>query len=150
MGRECWAVDWELLRTPLGLPGMAQAACTRTSFVPLREGLEPKPAEVRFYATSAAPEELASEALGGVIRDHWRIENCLHHPKDRTWLEDRHWVGNRRSGAVVTMLRSVACGLVRRARVRGLPRERYCPEAIEFFSHRPRQALKLIIGQVRL
>jgi hypothetical protein len=116
----------------------------------LREGLERRPAEVRFYATSVPPEETGPEVLGGVIRDHWRIENCLHHPKDRTWLEDRHWVGNRRSGAVVTMLRSVACGLVRRARVRGLRRERYCPEAIEFFNHRPRQALKLITAQVRL
>lgn len=150
VGRESWAVDWAALRTPLGLPAMAQALCLRTSFVPLREGLEPKPAEVRFYATSAPPQVAAGVALGGIIRAHWRIENCLHHPKDRTWLEDRHWLGNRRSGAVVSMLRSVACCLVRRARVRGLRRERCCPDAIEFFSHRPRQALKLITGQVRL
>jgi hypothetical protein len=93
---------------------------------------------------------LDGDELARIIREHWRIENCLHHVKDRTWLEDRHWVKSRRSGAVVSMLRSLACCLVRRARVRGLPRRRYCPQALEFFSHRPRQALKLIIGQVRL
>lgn len=143
-------VDWAALRTPLGLPGQAQAICTRTSFDPLRPGLAPKPAEVHYYVTSAAPEELGGEALARIIRGHWGIENCLHHVKDRTWLEDRHWVKSRKSGAVVTMLRSVACGLVRRARVHGLKRNSFCPERIEFFNQHPRQALKLLTGQGRL
>lgn len=143
-------MDWEAVRTPLGLAGQAQAICTRTSFVPLKEGLVPKAAEVHFYVTSAAPEELAGTELAQIIRGHWGIENCLHHVKDRTWLEDRHWVKNKKSGAVVTMLRSVACGLVRRARVRGLKRESFCPERIEFFNQHPRQALKLLTGQGRL
>lgn len=143
-------MDWEAVRTPLGLPGQAQGICTRTSFVPLREGLAPKEAEVHYYATSAAPEELDGDELARIIRGHWRIENCLHHVKDRTWLEDRHWVKNKKSGAVVTMLRSVACGLVRGAKARGLRRESYCPERIEFFNQHPRQALKMITGPGQL
>lgn len=143
-------MDWEAVRTPLGLPGQAQGICTRTSFVPLREGLAPKAAEVHYYATSALPAALDGAALARTIRGHWHIENCLHHVKDRTWLEDRHWVKSKKSGAVVTMLRSAACSLVRGARARGLKRASFCPERIEFFNQHPRQALKLIIGPGRL
>lgn len=150
LGREHWVVDWEEVRTPLGLPGQAQAICTRTSFVPLKDELAPKAAEVHYYVTSAPAETLDEEALAQIIRGHWHIENCLHHVKDRTWLEDRHWLKSKKSGAVVTMLRSVACTLVRGAKARGLKRESYCPERIEFFNQHPRQALKLLFGQGRL
>jgi predicted transposase YbfD/YdcC len=150
IGREHWALDWEAVRTPLGLPGQAQAVCTRTSFVPMSDSLAPKAAEVHYYVSSATPEVLDGDELARIIREHWRIENCLHHVKDRTWLEDRHWVGSKKSGAVVTMLRSVACGLVRGAKMRGLKRESFAPERIEFFNQHPRQALKLITGSGRL
>ncbi len=106
--------------------------------------------EIHFYATSAAPDELAREDLAFIVRDHWGIENGLHHVKDRTWLEDRHWVRNKKTGAVLTMLRSVACCLARKARVRGLKKEAYCPERIEFFNRHPRRALKLITQPLRL
>ena len=150
MVREAWCVDWRSLRTPLGLPGQRQGVCTRTSFVPLREGLKPKDSERHFYATSLPPARADLERLRALIRGHWGIENRLHHAKDRTWLEDRHWVGNPRTGAVVTMLRSLTCGLIRLARFPGLPVEAYCPERIEFLNRRPRRALTLVTGKVRL
>lgn len=85
-----------------------------------------------------------------MVRNHWGIENRLHHPKDRTWLEDRHWVGNVRTGAAVTMLRSMACGLIQMARLPGLSRKAYCPERIEFLNRRPRRAFSLVAGKTRL
>jgi hypothetical protein len=150
VAREAWIVDWKALRTPLGLPGQRQGICTRTSFIPLSESLAPKKAEHHFYATDLDPRRANEQALRALIREHWGIENRLHHPKDRTWLEDRHWVGNKKTGAMVTMLRSVACSLVRRATFRGLDPKAYCPERIEFFSRHPRKALALLKGAAHL
>jgi hypothetical protein len=150
VAREGWTVDWEGLRTPLGLPGQRQAICMRTSFMPLTEDLAERPAEVHYWATSAPPEQASPEQLRRAIREHWGIENGLHHVKDRTWLEDRHWVKNKRTGAMVSMLRSLACCLVRRARGRGLKKDSYCPERIEYFSAHPQRALALVTRSLRL
>ena len=143
-------MDWKGLRTPLGLPGQRQAVCARTGYVPLEAGLKPKPPDVRYYATSLRPDQAPPRRLRGIIRGHWRIENQLHHPKDQTWLEDRHWVKNKKTGGVLTMLRSLACTLTRRARPQGLDPKAHCPERIEFFSRSPQQAVALIRGSARL
>ena len=74
----------------------------------------------------------------------------MHHTKDRTWLEDRHWVKSKKTGAVVTMLRSVACGMVRKASFKGLNPKAFCPERIEFFTRRPGRAVALVLGAARL
>ena len=122
----------------------------RTSYVPLREDLGPKEAEVRYYAADLQRDQAGPQRLAEIIRGHWGIENKLHHPKDRTWLEDRHWVKNKRTGGVVTMLRSVACGLVRGACQPGLDPKAYCPERIEYFNGSPHLAVALLKGAARL
>lgn len=143
-------MDWKALRTPLGLPGQRQAVCVRTSYVALEAGRGPKPPDVRYYATSLRPDQAAPERLRRIIRGHWGIENRLHHPKDRTWLEDRQWVKNKKTGAMLTILRSLACALTRRARPQGLDPTAHCPERIEFFSRSPQHAVALIRGSARL
>ena len=150
MGRESFTTQWKAVNTPLGLPGQAQALCTRTSFEALEEGLEPKPPEVRFHVTSAPAEAFAPEALAGIVRDHWRIENGLHHVKDRTWLEDRHWMGNPAAAATVAMLRSVACGLVRAAKGAAFRKRPHCPARIEYLNQNPTRALKFVAQPLRL
>ena len=122
----------------------------RISYVAPAEGLPPKPPDVRYYATDLRPDRADAQRLGRMIRGHWSIENQRHHPKDRTWLEDRHWVKNKKTGAVVTMPRSVACCLVRRARPAGLNPQAFCPERIEFFNRSPRQAVALLKGAAGL
>lgn len=149
IGREIWCVDWSELRTPLGLPGQRLAFCARTSFTPLDDNKPPKEDEVRYYAASMPPEKMSPARQKKLIRDHWLIENGLHHVKDRTWLEDRHWLKNPKTAAVVVMLRSVACCLVRKAKGPGMKSRRYCPERIEYYSCHKRQALKLITGTPR-
>jgi len=150
VAREAWIVRWAEVKTPLGLPGQRQAVCLRTSYLPLREGLAPKAPEVRFYATDLDAGHANGERLLRLIRSHWSVENQLHHPKDRTWLEDRHWVKSKRTGGIVTMLRSVACGLLRKAAFPGLSPKAYCPERIEFFSQSPERAALLLKGKARL
>lgn len=143
-------VDWDQLRTPLGLPGQRQAVCVRTSHVALQEGRPARKPEVRYYATNLRPDQADPQRLSRIIRGHWSVENQLHHPKDRTWLEDRHWIKNKRTGGVLTMLRSLACSMVRRARMPGLNPKAFCPERIEFFSQHPQLAVALLKGAARL
>ena len=100
-----------------------------------------------YYITSLAAD---AREVGTSVRQHWGIENRLHHVKDRTWLEDRHWVGNKRTGAVVTILRSVACGIAQKARFADLNPNAHCPERIEYFNQHPQQALRLLKGEARL
>jgi hypothetical protein len=150
VAREQWEVRWEEVSTPLGLPGQRQAVCSRTSFIPLRPDLPEKKPEYRFYATDLPAHRADSDRLRSMIREHWGIENRLHHVKDRTWLEDRHWVGNKKTGAVVTILRSVASCLVRKAQLKGLNPKAHCPERIEFFNQYPKLAVELIKGGARL
>ncbi len=141
-------VDWSEVNTPLGLPGQRQAICSRTSYLPLDPKTPAKDAQCRFFATDLPGHRASADRLRRLIREHWGIENRLHHVKNRTWLEDRHWVGNKRT--VVTMLRSVACGLVRKARFKNLDPDAYCPERIEFFNQHPRKAVALLKGSARL
>lgn len=143
-------MDWREVNTPLGLPGMRQAVCSRTSFIPLEAGTPAKPSERRFFATDLPPHRADADRLRGFIREHWGIENRLHHVKDRTWLEDRHWVKNKKTGAMVTMLRSVASCIVRKARLKGLDPKAHCPERIELFTQHPEIAVGLVKGGARL
>jgi hypothetical protein len=118
--------------------------------VALKAGLRPKRPDVRYYATSLRRDQASPRRLRRIIRGHWGIENRLHHPKDRTWLEDRQWVKNKKTGAVLTILRSLACAMTRRARPQGLDPKAHCPERIEFFSRLPHHAVTLIRGSARL
>ena len=147
MGRDHRVVDWESVNTPLGLPGQRTAVCVRTTHEPVKDGVPAPATETHFYVSSAAPDAVE---FAPVIRDHWGIENCLHHPKDRTWHEDRHWVGKPQTGAILSMLRSVACSVIRRVKVRGLRADADCPERIEYYARRPRAALRLIAQPLRL
>jgi len=73
----------------------------------------------------------------------------LHHVRDRTGLEDRHGVGSKKTGAVVTMLRSVARSLVRKAHFKGLNPHAYCPERIECINQYPQLAVDLVRNAAR-
>lgn len=53
--------------------------------------------------------------LLGWIRDHWGIENGLHHTRDETFREDRCRVRRGHAPRVLGSLRSVAVYLLRNA-----------------------------------
>ncbi len=142
-----FAVDWKALDTPLGLPGQQQAICTRTFFVPLSKDLAPKDPEIHYYATSLASHQADAAKLAGLIRGHWGIENRLHHVKDRTFLEDRHWVKNPATAYVLTFLRSLAVGLLHTLKIPGRSGRAYCPEKIEYIQCEPGRALRMVCGE---
>jgi len=46
--------------------------------------------DTRYFITSLDPDKVTAHDILRHIRNHWRIENCLHFTKDRWWDEDRH------------------------------------------------------------
>lgn len=144
MGRELWLIDWRTVNSPLGLPGQSLAVCRRTSFEPLKEGLPGKPDEIHYYVSSVEPGRFTRQRLEQIIRGHWRIENFLHHVKDRTWLEDRHWLKNPRAAVNCSMLRSLAAGIVRNAKGKAMKSRPHCPARTEYFRRRPMAGVRLM------
>jgi hypothetical protein len=146
IGRETFVVFWKEVNTPLGLPGQEQAICIRTSFVPL-DGKPPKAAEVRYYATSLPPHEASAEALAQMIRGHWGVENKLHHVKDRTFLEDRHWLKNSAAAQVFTFLRTLVVDALRQVRIPGGTGREHCPERVEYMQGDICRPLQLVCNK---
>lgn len=135
------------MNTPLGLPGQRQALCTRTFFVPLSQGLPPKEPEVHYYATSLPTHQIGPEKLRDLARGHWGIENRLHHVKDRTWHEDRHWLKNPKAAFVMTYLRSLAVGLFQRFEIPDQSGRAHCPQKIEYMQQDPSRPVQMVCGQ---
>jgi len=148
VGREAFVVDWRALNTNLGLPGQRQAVCTRTFFVALREGLAPKAPEIHYYATSLPPHRAGPERLARLVRSHWLVENKLHHVKDRTMMEDRHWVKNPATARCLTFLRSLTVSLLARLRIPGRAGRAHSPEKIEYLQADPKRPLRMILGTI--
>jgi predicted transposase YbfD/YdcC len=69
--------------------------------------------EVAYAVTSLWPHEASPERLLGLIRGHWRIENCLHWVRDVTLGEDRSQVRKNSTPEVMAGLRNTVIGLLR-------------------------------------
>lgn len=71
--------------------------------------------ETSLYVGSFAAIRHSPEQLLKLIREHWTIENCLHHPKDRSMNEDRCRASEKGIGRVMCCLRSTVALLLGRA-----------------------------------
>ena len=81
----------------------------RQSLDPADPKAEP---EVGYYATSLAHEEMDSEEISAVIRDHWSaIENGVHYRRDVSFQEDGCRVKDRVGAEMLASLRNLAIGL---------------------------------------
>ena len=69
--------------------------------------------EVCFGITSANPEKAPPARLLELNRDHWHIENRLHHVRDMTYDEDRSQVRKGNSPRALASFRNVAISLLR-------------------------------------
>ncbi len=95
-----------------GWEGLAQVLCIRTTRVYLERPGKPPTVESHYYLSSLRPDrpDGSPEALLVLARQHWSIENGLHHPKDRTLREDDQTT--RRGAGVYARLRSLVVGLL--------------------------------------
>ena len=69
--------------------------------------------EVTFGITSLTRDEADAERLLELTRNHWGIENGLHHTRDGTFGEDRCRVRRGNAPRVLASLRNIAIHLLK-------------------------------------
>src|SRR6516162_3376512 len=67
--------------------------------------------EERYFIGS---KRCSARRYGRALRNHWRIENCLHWQMDVTFGEDASRIQDRRGGENFAMLRRFALGLLKK------------------------------------
>ena len=88
--RRIWtdALLSDYIRDELGFPGARQGAMVEKEAVDIATG---EVSRERWYLlTSLSSWQCRPKELLQVFRNHWRVENSLHHVKDRSWDEDVH------------------------------------------------------------
>jgi hypothetical protein len=139
-------VDWDKVNTPLGLPGMRQAAALRKRFTPVAADVENRPDEWRYYATSAPHYHAPPSLLARAIRGHWGIENQLHYPKDYTQGEDRHVLRTGNAPSNLSLLRSMVLVLLSRIDIPDLVSQTF-PQKMAYFSGNVERVVRALSGE---
>jgi len=65
----------------------------------------------RYFITSLDPDNVTAIDILRHIRNHWRIENCLHFRKDRWWDEDRHHTRRPGLSAMMAAINNAAISI---------------------------------------
>ena len=99
--------------------------------------------EVLYGITSLAETEADAARLLEIIRDHWRIENCLHYVRDVTLGEDGCRVRRGSAAQVLGALRNVVVHLVSEHAATAKPKTSR-QGAVEHFAANPRQAVQTL------
>ena len=88
--RRIWtdALLADYIRDELGFPGARQGAMVEQESVDIATG---EVSRERWYLlTSLGSRQWGPRELLRLFRNHWSVENSLHHVKDRSWDEDVH------------------------------------------------------------
>ena len=94
--------------------------------------------ETVYGITSLTPEKADAKKLLGLLREHWRIENCLHYVRDVTLGEDASRVRTGSAPQILAGLRNAVVHLIRSVDAESRP------DALEQLAARPNQAMELI------
>jgi predicted transposase YbfD/YdcC len=108
--RRGWATDqlgW--LKIADAWPGLKTVVCVEAQRLVIGQG---QSVERRYFISSLAAD---AEALGQTIRDHWGIENRLHHVLDVSFHEDACRVRRGHGPENLSRLRRLALNLLRSA-----------------------------------
>lgn len=65
----------------------------------------------RYFITSLDPGKVTALDILRHVRNHWRIENCLHFRKDRWWDEDRHHTRRPGLSAMMAAINNAAISI---------------------------------------
>lgn len=96
----------------IGLVGCWQVIAVKRERILLDPTQPQSEPEVGYYATSLALDELDSEAMSRLIRDHWSaIENGVHYRRDVSFQEDGCRVQDRVGAEMLVAMRNLAIGL---------------------------------------
>jgi predicted transposase YbfD/YdcC len=99
--------------------------------------------EVLYGITSLTEQEADAARLLQIVRDHWRIENCLHYVRDVTLREDACRVRSGSAPQVLAALRNVVVHLLSEQAETARP-ETSRQGAAEHFAANPHQAVQVL------
>lgn len=91
-----------------------------------------------YGITSLSQEEACAQKLLNLNRNHWHIENKLHHVRDMTFREDQSRVRNHAKAQILCAVRNTAISLASLAGFSNVM------EAIEIFGEQCERALQLV------
>lgn len=114
--REIWtSTD---LNDYLDFPHVEQVFCIRRTTTDLDGNMvksRKSITELVYGLTSLSPNEASPAQILAYNRDHWQIENRLHHVRDMTYDEDRSQVRKKNRPHAMASLRNIAISLLRLA-----------------------------------
>ena len=111
--RRIWsdALLADYIRDELGFPGARQGAMVEQESVDLATG---EVSRWRWYLlTSLGSRQCRPKELLRLFRNHWSVENSLHHVKDRSWDEDVHTLRRPGLGEIFATLVNTALNALR-------------------------------------
>ena len=102
--RRIWTADLlaGYVRDELGFPGARQGAMVEKERVNIATGEVGR--ECWYLLTSLSSRRCGPKELLKLFRQHWSVENSLHHVKDRSWDEDVHTLRRPGLGEVFATL----------------------------------------------
>lgn len=95
--------------------------------------------EVVFGVTSLSAEEASPGQLLQLLRSYWKIENCLHYPRDVTFHEDQTRFKQHSAAHNMTIINNLVLGLLTKSK---FP---FVPSARRYFAAHPDDALALLL-----
>ena len=144
--RRIWTDDLlaGYVRDELGFPGARQGAMVEKERVDIATG---EVGRERWYLlTSLSSQRCGPKELLRVFRQHWSVENSLHHVKDRSWDEDVHTL--RRPGLGEVFATLVNTGLNALRLEGGFPSGMSMPLRAKSCAFRPIQTIARLYGRV--
>ena len=111
--RRIWsdAVLADYIRDELGFPGARQGAMVEQESVDLATG---EVSRERWYLlTSLGSRQWEPRELLRLFRNHWSVENSLHHVKGRSWDEDVHTLRRPGLGEIFATLVNTGLNVLR-------------------------------------
>lgn len=114
--REIWTSTE--LNDYLDFPHVGQVFCIRRTTTDLDGNVvkgRKSCVETVYGLTSLSPEQAPPAGVLTYNREHWHVENRLHHVRDRTYDEDRSQVRKQQRPHAMATVRNVAISLLRLA-----------------------------------
>ena len=111
--RRIWtdAVLADYIWDELGFPGARQGAMVEKETVDIATG---EVSRERWYLlTSLSSRQCQPKELLRLFRNHWSVENSLHHVKDRSWDEDVHTLRRPGLGEIFATLVNTGLNVLR-------------------------------------
>ena len=132
----------DYIRDELGFPGARQGVMVQKEMVNMATG---EVSRERWYLlTSLGSRQCGPRELLRVIRNHWTVENSLHHVKDRSWDEDVHTLRRPGLGEIYATLVNTALNALR---LKGwFPQQMSMPLRAKTCAFRPLQTMARLFG----